>query len=103
SPDLKNEASAEASLSVKYSKPKFEITADANFFHIYQYIIGVPMPDVSPMAHGAAGVKMYENLDYAQILHSSLSARYFLTDAFTLNGQISYYKGQDNEKENLPL
>lgn len=103
SPDLKNEASAEASASISYSKSKFEITADANFFHINNYIIGIPMPDVSPMAHGATGVKMYENLSYAQILHTSLSAKYFLSNVFTLNGQVSYYKGQDNEKENLPL
>ncbi|HLS10567.1 MAG TPA: hypothetical protein VK050_00240 [Flavobacteriaceae bacterium] len=103
SPDLKNEASAEASVSISFSKPRFEVTADANFFHIYNYIIGVPIPDVSPMAHGADGVKMYENLSYAQILHTSLSARYFLSDAFTINWQVAYYKGQDNERENLPL
>lgn len=103
SPDLKNEASAEVSLSANYSRPNFKITADANFFHIYHYIIGVPMPNVNPMAHGADGVKMYENLSYAQILHISLSANYYLSNAFTLNGQVSYYKGQDNKKENLPL
>lgn len=102
-PNLKTESSVEGNISVSYEKPIFEITAEAHYFHIYNYIIGKVDSTLSPMAIGADGVKVYGNLDYAQLFNTSLFARYSLSNAFKLSGRISYHRGVDDEGENLPL
>ncbi len=102
-PDLKTESSADANLSVTYKKPTFEITAGANYFHVFNYIIGVVDNSLSTMTIGADGVKIYTNLDYAQLFNASLSGRYNISNAFKLSGSVSYHRGIDNEDENLPL
>src|SRR5690606_29219136 len=39
-PDLQTESAADANISVTYKKRTFEITAAANYFHVFNYIIG---------------------------------------------------------------
>jgi len=102
-PELNTERSADANLSVTYKKPTFEITAGANYFHIFNYIIGVVDPSLSTMTIGADGVKIYTNLDYAQLFNASLSGKYNISNAFKLSGSVSYHRGIDNDGENLPL
>ncbi|TXD72411.1 TonB-dependent receptor [Aequorivita antarctica] len=102
-PDLNTESSADANISVIYKKPTFEITAGANYFHIFNYIIGVVDNSLSTMTIGADGVKIYTNLDYAQLFNASLSGRYNISNAFKLSANVSYHRGVDNESENLPL
>ncbi len=102
-PDLNTESSAEANISVTYKKPTFEITAGTNYFHVFNYIIGVVDNSLSTMTIGADGVKIYTNLDYAQLFNASLSGRYTISNAFKFTGQVSYHRGVDNEGENLPL
>src|SRR5690606_20950627 len=102
-PDLKTESSADANLSVTYKKPTFEITAGANYFHVFNYIIGVVDNSLSTMTIGADGVKIYTNLDYAQLFNASLLGRFNISNAFKLSGSVSYHRGIDNEGENLPL
>ncbi len=102
-PNLKTESSVEVNLSVTYEKPIFEITAEANYFRVFNYIIGTIDPSLSPMAIGADGVKVYGNLDYAQLFNTSLLGRYAISNAFKLSGRISYHRGVDNDGENLPL
>lgn len=102
-PNLKTESSAEMNLSISYEKPIFEITAEANYFRVYNYIIGTVDPNLSPMAIGADGVKIYGNLDYAQLFNTSLLGRYSLSNAFKLSGRVSYHRGVDDNEENLPI
>ncbi|MDN3725404.1 TonB-dependent receptor [Aequorivita sp. SDUM287046] len=102
-PDLQTESAADANVSVTYKKPTFEITAAANYFHVYNYIIGVVDNSLSSMTIGAEGVKIYTNLEYAQLFNATLSGRYNISNAFKLTGNISYHRGIDNEGENLPL
>jgi len=102
-PELNTESSAEANLSVTFKKPIFEISASANYFHVFNYIIGVVDPSLSTMTIGAEGVKIYNNLDFAQLFNASLSGRYTISNAFKLSGNVSYHRGIDNENENLPL
>jgi iron complex outermembrane receptor protein len=102
-PDLNTESSADANISITYKKPIFEITAAANYFHVFDYIIGVVDNSLSTMTIGAQGVKFYTNLKYAQLFNTSLSARYSISNAFKVSGQVSYHRGVDNEGENLPL
>jgi iron complex outermembrane receptor protein len=58
---------------------------------------------LSTMTIGAEGVKIYTNLEYAQLFNTSLSGRYSISNAFKWTGQISYHRGVDNDGENLPL
>ena len=102
-PNLNTESSADANVSLTYKKPVFEITAAANYFRVYDYIIGKVDNSLSTMTIGAAGVKIYSNLDYAQLFNTSLSGRYNISNAFKLTGSISYHRGVDNDVENLPL
>lgn len=102
-PDLYTESSADVNLSLTYKRPIFEITASANYFRISDYIIGKIDPSLSIMTIGASGVKIYSNLDYAQLFNTSLSGRYSISNAFKLTGSISYHRGVDNDSENLPL
>lgn len=102
-PDLKTESSAEMNLSLTYKKPILEVTAAANYFHIFNYIIGKVDRNLSAMSIGADGVKIYENLDYARMFNASLSGRYSISNAFKLTGRVSYHRGVDNDNENLPL
>ncbi len=102
-PNLNTESSADANISVTYKKPTFEITAAANYFHIFNYIIGVVDNSLSTMTIGADGVKIYTNLDYAQLFNATLSGKYSISNAFKLTGNISYHRGTDDAGENLPL
>ncbi|HPE83654.1 MAG TPA: TonB-dependent receptor [Aequorivita sp.] len=102
-PDLNTESSADANLSVTYKKPIFEITAGANYFHVFNYIIGVVDPTLSTMTIGADGVKFYTNLDYARLFNATLSGRYNISNAFKLTGSVSYHRGVDDAGKNLPL
>lgn len=102
-PGLKTEASSEANISFTYKKPIFEITAEANFFYINNYIIGKVDSSLSTMTIGADGVKIYTNLDAAQIFNTSFAAKYKISNAFTWAGRVSYSRGVDDVKENLPL
>lgn len=102
-PHLKTESSSEVNFSIGYEKPIFDIIAEARYFHISNYIIGKIDPALSPMAIGADGVKLYKNLDYAQLFNASLFGRYSISNALKLSGKISYHRGVDDEGENLPL
>ena len=102
-PNLKTESSAEVNLSISYEKPIFEITAEANYFRVFNYIIGTVDPSLNPMAIGADGVKIYGNLDFGQLFNTSLFGIYSLSNAFKLSGRISYHRGVDDEGENLPI
>ncbi len=102
-PGLKTEASSEANIALTFKKPLFEITAEANYFYIDNYIIGKVDNSLSTMTIGADGVKIYMNLNSAQIFNTSFSARYMISNAFTWAGRVSYSRGVDDNKGNLPL
>jgi iron complex outermembrane receptor protein len=102
-PNLQTEQSLEANAVISFKNEKWHITTEANFFHIPNYIIGVVNPDLSTMTIGASGVKVYTNLDYAQIFNSALSVAYKLLKDVSWNAHISWHRGTDNTGENIPL
>jgi iron complex outermembrane recepter protein len=102
-PQLKNESSWEANLSFAVTKDKFMFNIDVSYFYFYNYIIGKPATDLSSMTIGASGVKVYENLPYATILNTSLNLKYLFFENLTWNSRITYSRGQDDSKNNLPL
>src|SRR5690625_237443 len=102
-PHLKPEASAEANLTLSYKIPELELTLKSNYFHINNYIIGKINPDLSAMSIGADGVKVYQNLKYADLYNVSLSGEYQISPALSLFALASYHRGKDQDNENLPL
>jgi iron complex outermembrane receptor protein len=102
-PYLKNEKSIELNTSINYTIKKFRIGAEASFFHISNYIIGVIDPLLTPMTIGANGVKIYTPLDYATIFTSNLSASYEFLPTLNIFGRVGYNLGQDYTGLNLPL
>ncbi|HZW76993.1 MAG TPA: TonB-dependent receptor plug domain-containing protein [Flavobacteriaceae bacterium] len=102
-PTLKTEASYDVNISATYKRPLFDITLEGKVFHITDYIIGEVRPELSAMTIGAAGVKVYRNLDYVRLMNFSVSGKYAFTHHLTFNGRISYQYGKDHDNNNLPL
>ncbi|MCM4167278.1 TonB-dependent receptor [Arenibacter sp. H213] len=102
-PELINEKSMEANAKISWEKSNFKISAEANVFHITDYIIGAVDPSLSVMTIGAEGVKVYKNLEYANMYNTSLDLEYAPIPQFKWNGLIAYHRGVDQDRENLPF
>lgn len=102
-PFLKNEKSAEFFASTQYKTNQLKVKIQANYFHIYDYIIGKPDENLLPMTIGANGIKVYEALKYARIFNTDLDLEYRFIPGWYFSGKLSYRYGEDFEKNNLPL
>ena len=102
-PNLKNEKSLEGNANIGFKKAKWQTKLSASYFHIYDYIIGIPDASVAPMTIGANGIKVYTALDYATILSSDFTVSYQLSDFWVWKGQFVYNLGKDNENNGLPF
>ncbi|MEZ4971066.1 MAG: TonB-dependent receptor [Flavobacteriaceae bacterium] len=102
-PGLANEKSMEANTKISWEGSKLKIGAEANFFRIADYIIGEIHPSLSAMTIGAEGVKIYKNLEYANLFNTSLDMEYAVLPEFKWSGLISYHLGTDNNGRNLPF
>jgi len=102
-PNLKNEKSLEGNANIGFKNSKWQTKISASYFHIYDYIIGIPDASIAPMTIGANGVKIYTGLDYATILSSDFTVSYQLSDAWIWKGQFVYNLGKDNENNGLPF
>lgn len=102
-PNLKNEKSLEGNANIGFKNAKWQTKLSASYFHIYDYIIGIPDVSVAPMTIGANGIKVYTGLDYATILSSDFTVSYQLSDAWIWKGQFVYNLGKDNENNGLPF
>ena len=102
-PNLKNEKSLEGNATIGYKNSKWKTRLSASYFHIYDYIMGVPNASVAPMTIGANGIKIYTALDFASILSSDFTVSYQLADNWIWKGQWVYNLGKDNESNGLPF
>jgi iron complex outermembrane receptor protein len=102
-PGLANEKSMEANTKISWEKSKIKVSAEANFFHIADYIIGEIDPSLSVMTIGAEGVKIYKNLEYANLFNTSLDLEYAILPELKWSGLISYHRGTDNDGRNIPF
>jgi iron complex outermembrane receptor protein len=102
-PYLTNEQSFELDGGVEFSTKKLKLGVDASYFHIKNYIIGEIDPDIDRMTIGAEGVKVYEALKYATIFDAGFNANYAISKLFSVNGNVNYNLGIDNNGNNLPL
>ena len=102
-PHLKNEKAIEANASVGFSNEIVNIKAEANAFFFQDYIIGRPDTRLSAMTLGAAGVKVYQNLKYAQIVNTSLGAEVRLAPWLVFENHVKYSYGRESTQARLPL
>ncbi len=102
-PDLKNEKAIEVNAKLSLPLEKLTLGVEGNYFHTMDYIIGELNPALSVMTIGAEGVKVYKNLDYAQLYNATLDAKYQITPALICSGLLSYHRGTDQDGRNLPF
>lgn len=102
-PNLRNEKSFEANLSLGLKTGKFTSRLTSSFFHIQDYIIGKIDTTIQPMTIGASGVKVYHALNYATILNTDLNLEYKITENWTFKTLLAYSYGKDNDTNNLPF
>ena len=102
-PEMMNEKSLEFNASTGFQNKNFSAKFNTAFYHISDYIIGKPDPDLSSMNIGINGVKVYEQLPYAQLWSNDLSVSYQFLNGFTAKAKAIYRMGRDNNNENLPL
>ncbi len=102
-PNLKNEISYEANASVGFSSGKLNVQAKVNYFYIENYIIGRVLSLGSPMNYQSVGVKGYTSLDWATLFNFSLNTGYHILKDLHWNGTLTYARGQDDKKGNLPF
>lgn len=103
-PMMKNERSLDANVQCLYRNDEaFSAKFTGNIFHIKNYIIGQPHSDLVPMTIGANGVKIYEQLKYANLLNCALDLDYQLSTQWLATGKLSYRRGVTDHSENLPF
>lgn len=102
-PEMVNEKSMEFNASTAFKNKSTSVKFNSAFYHISDYIIGKPDPDLSPMNIGINGVKVYEQLSHAQLWSTDLSVSYQFLNNFTAKAKAIYRLGKDNNNENLPL
>ena len=102
-PNLKNEGAVEANVSLTWNTRKLTVKGETDAFFFHDYIIGRPDTRLSAMTLGAAGVKIYQNLSYAQIVNASLTADYRPVEWLEWSNRIAYAYGKESRGERLPL
>lgn len=100
--NLSGEKSAQGELTVQYEYQKFTIDITGFYYHFNNYIMGIVDPTLSTMTIGAHGVKVYENLDHAELAGAESQLTLKLGRFEILNvAKLVYGKTTDNEP--LPL
>lgn len=102
-PFLKNERALELNLTFALQFHTIENRLSLSGFHIQNYILGIPEPQLIPMTLGALGVKSYQNIPYAQLATLRWDFNFFLNKAWTFESYVSYHYGSDAEGKALPL
>lgn len=102
-PDMKNERSLAFNGSMSYNRAHFQAKLAASYFYIANYIIGKPQSGLSTMTMGAAGVKIYGQLPYANLYNTAFDLTYQVNNYWSLKSKFSYRRGTAKNIGNLPL
>lgn len=103
-PDLKTEKAWNTALTLSYQQDaKWKISG--TYFHkfLQDYIIGGIENGYSVMTMGASGVKIYKNIDQAQLWGYEGNGQYLLHPQWLVQAQVQYHRGKDDDGEALPL
>ncbi|NNE75808.1 MAG: TonB-dependent receptor, partial [Pricia sp.] len=102
-PDLKNEKAWEGNAKISLEKEKFKIGIEGSYFQMTDFIIGEIDPTLSVMTIGADGVKIYKNLENADLYNISLDGEYKVLPDLNWTGAVAYHRGTDQDGRNLPF
>lgn len=102
-PEMKNEQSVSLNGAVQFHSKWFSGKLTGSYFHLMDYIIGRPRAGLSVMTIGAAGVKVYEQLGYANIFNVGVEGDCKLGELLTWSNRIGYRRGSGEGVKNLPL
>lgn len=93
-PHMKNEKSLEFNASSTLIFPKVLVKLQANYFRLYDYIIGRPDSTLYSMNIGINGVKVYEQFKNADLFNVNFSFSYSIIPSLNLSGKAIYRYGQ---------
>jgi iron complex outermembrane recepter protein len=102
-PNLRNEKSIELQAGISYKIPKLKAGLSTNYFHLFDYILGMHNPQLSPMTIGASGVREYKAVQSAYISNTELTIDYRPHPSWRTKAVLTYSLGKDYLKRNLPL
>jgi iron complex outermembrane receptor protein len=102
-PNLKNEKSLELNGSISYKTKKIKINLSTNYFHIFDFIIGIINSEYIPMTIGATGVREYKALKAVNISNVEFGIDYKPHSSWRTKARFTYSIGSDFNKEKLPL
>lgn len=102
-PQMKNERSVNINTALGVTMNNTAIKLSGTYFYLRNYIIGKPHPELSAMTEGASGVKMYEQLKYANVFNTTLDISTHYVEHFGWGGKLSYRRGTTIHSGNLPL
>jgi len=102
-PNMKNEKSLNLEASSAFENEKFSAKAKVNYFYIMDYIVGKFKTGIAAMNISANGVKIYEQLNHASIVNTSLGLAYKPLFNWTFSADASYRYGQATKNTILPL
>lgn len=102
-PYLKNEKSIELHTALAYKMKKIKWNFGLNYFHILDYIIGIPNTNYIAMTLNANGVKEYQALESVNIVSTECGMEYRPHPSVKTRVALSYNFGRDFNKQNMPL
>ena len=102
-PNMKNEKSISFQSAIAYKWNNLSSKLSATQFYIKDYIIGQPNDELSVMTIGAEGVKVYEQLNHANIFNIALDFDYQFSDSFLWTNNLSYRHGTGKNVKYLPM
>lgn len=102
-PNLRNERALSAEWKMTFRNDRLRMEWSANYFNLFDYIIGKIEPGAFPMNMTATGTKVYRQLPNAHLFNTGFSARAGLGGPWTARAEASYRHGQGAEATRLPL
>lgn len=101
--DLENEHSLQGDIGMDAGFGGFDLRSTAFYYRLYDYILGISRSDISPMTHGASGVRVYSNISGATMTGGSLQMSYEWKFGLRIESQTTYTRGSDSKGNPLPL
>ncbi len=102
-PDIETEKSAQAEVALGYNSDKFDFKATGFYYYIKDYILGEVQDKYSAMTIGANGMRLYDNIPFANITGGGLRVTYRPHENLSLTEDAQYTHGNDNNGSALPL
>ncbi|MCL9807907.1 TonB-dependent receptor domain-containing protein [Flavobacterium luminosum] len=102
-PNLKNEKALEGNAFLTFKTKGIKSKLSAAYFHIYDYIIGIPHKTLVPMTIGANGVKVYTALKQAKQFSADWSTEIRWGKYILGKAHLGYSFGEGSKGEKLPL